>query len=434
MNILTACFARFNRACRAAVLVSLLGVCAGHLNAQAGGEMIWDGEKWAPATAPQPGTPMGDLAIIRSNVEAGRTNNVVKQVETFLVTHPQSPGAEEAMNLAGQALMDEGHYWDAYDWYTRQTSTYPNGAFYQRALHRQYAIADAFLEGRKRRLWKIFRIDAKDDALDMLQRIAAAAPGTDIAERALLRAADHYFFDAKLYNDAIGLYEQFIRENPNSPRRAYAMLQVPKAYLLMFRGVEWDITPLLDAKKRFEIFAAAYPRAAEQENIATILEEIRHIRAHKLYNTGWFYERTKHPRAAAFYYRKLLTIENERGEPMFVDTEWAEQARIRLASLGPVEPEEPRETPANATRPPAAAHAATPDAATPPGVPARLSQEIRQPAPDAPTREPAPEPPSRLGPAPRGEDIINVDDLGEFEETEETPGPVPIEELPELNE
>lgn len=423
----TAAFGSVTRLAGAVALAAVLGLCA-TASAQQNGEMIWDGEKWVPATPPEAGTAMGDLAIIRNNVEAGRVKNVVEQVEKFLVQYPESPGAEEAMNLAGQALITRGRYWDAYDWYTRQTSTYPNGAFFQRALHRQYTIADAFLEGRKRRLWKIFRISATDDALDMLQRIAAAAPGTEIAERALLRAGDHYF-DNQLYKEAIGVYEQFIRENPVSPRRAYAMLQVPKSYLLMYRGVEWEVAPLLDAKKRFEIFAAAYPRAAERENISQILEEIRQIRAHKLYHTGWFYERTKHPRAAAFYYRKLLSAENERGEKMFVDTKWAEEARMRLAGLGPIESEPaplpPANPPAGETKDPPeqAGPAPSAPAAAPPGEPPRLSSEINRREPFV---EPPPESTTPLGPAPA------EPEMEPEEEPESTPGPVPIEELPAL--
>jgi outer membrane protein assembly factor BamD (BamD/ComL family) len=413
----------------------LVGCCALTAGAQDKQEMVWDGEKWVAAAPPEPGTAMGDLAILRNDVDAGRTKKIVKRVENYLLKYPQSPGCEEAMNLAGQALIKRGDYWDAYDWFIRQTSTYPNGALYQRALDRQYMIAEAFLTGRKRRLWGIFRVSAKDDAIEMLQRIAAAAPGTDIAERALLRVADHYF-DIAMYKEAIDTYEQFIRQNPASPRRAYAMLQVPKSYLLMYRGVEWEVAPLLDAKKRFEIFAAAYPRAAEKEDIAKILEEIRQIRAHKLYHTGWFYERTKHPRAAAYYYRQLLETKNDRGVRIFADTEWAEKARVRLAAIGPVEPmRRPEPTPADARQQDQAARIEAMEAddaraptveLLPPGEPPRLSTELRRPPatvvdtppemPDPDEQPPAPDP----APAEDPEDAVP----GEAE------GPIRLEELP----
>jgi outer membrane protein assembly factor BamD (BamD/ComL family) len=420
----------------AALAALLLAVCAAPATAQEAGrpsapsdKMVWDGEKWAPAVAPEPGTAMGDLAVIRNHVEAGRVKGVVKQVERFLVKHPESPGCEEAMNLAGQALIKQGHYWDAYDWYTRQTSTYPNGAFYQRALHRQYTIADAFLNGRKRRLWKIFRISAKDDALDMLQRIAAASPGTEIAERSLLRVADHYFDDG-MYQEAIDVYEQFIRENPASTRRAYAMLQVPKSYLLSYKGVEWEVEPLLNAKKRFEVFAAAYPRAAQRENIGEILEEIRHVRAHKLYHIAWFYERTKHPEAAVFYYRQLVETEDERGTKLFADTQWADQARQRLASLGPIEPADAPLPPPEAARRDArtvrheTAETNVPADTLPPGEPPRLSAELgRRSEPvieevieERPAETPAPQPTEEPPPAEPAADVE---------------APVRLEELPE---
>jgi outer membrane protein assembly factor BamD (BamD/ComL family) len=416
-----------------AALTVLLAVClCAGLAAGQDGKMLWDGEKWVPAAAPEPGTAMGDLASIRQDVDAGRVKTIIDRVEQFLVQYPQSPGCEEAMNLAGQALIKRGRYWKAYDWYTRQISTYPNGAFFQRALDRQYMIADAFLKGRKRRLWGIFRIGVQDDAIDMLQRIAAAAPGTELAERSLLRVADHYF-DNGLFKEAIDIYEQFIRENPSSPRRAYAMLQVPKSYLLSYKGVEWDVAPLLNAKKRFEIFAAAYPRAAKRENVATILEEIRRIRAHKLYHIGWFYERTKHPRAAAYYYQQLLDTEDQRGVRIFADTQWAEQARQRLAMIGPVEPAEP--APRSDRRDKAtddriekrqAEDSASPSVTLPPGEPPRLSTELgrrRDVVVDEPPAMPAS---GAQSPVPDEEPI----DDDKVDETSDVEGPTRLEALP----
>jgi hypothetical protein len=174
---------------------------------------------------------------------------------------------------------------------------------------------------------KIFRVSADLDGVDMLMRIAAHSPGTPIAERALLRVADYHFSRAE-YPEAIACYEDFMKSHPLSEHRKYAMLQIPRAYILSYRGVKWDSTPLLNARKRYQLFAQAYPRDAEKENVEGILEEIRLGLAQKVYATGRFYERTKHPRAAAFYYRKTIAE--------YPDTHWANSARGRLDMLGPL--------------------------------------------------------------------------------------------------
>ncbi|HDY65134.1 MAG TPA: outer membrane protein assembly factor BamD [Phycisphaerae bacterium] len=292
-------------------------------------ELIWDGKEWTESKPADPGTPRGDLAAIRELITHAENKDTVKAVERFLVEHGDSPACEEAMNLAGQALINRGRYWDAYKWFERQISSYPNGAFFERALDREYLIADAFLNGRKRRAMKIFRVPAADDGIEILTRISVHAPGTKIAERSLLRVADFHFHRAE-YAEAVNVYDDFIKSHPQSDRRQYAMLQAAKSFLLSFRGVKWDDATLLDARKRFEVFAQAFPRTAERENIAGILEEIRLTLAHKVYHTGRFYERTKHHQAAAFYYQKVMR--------QYPDTHWAQSARGRLERLGPIEP------------------------------------------------------------------------------------------------
>lgn len=304
------------------------GCLADSLCAQTGGNrMVWEGNQWVQAKPPKPGSPEGDLVDIRALVEEGRNKQAVKAVDKFLLAHAASAICEEAMNLAGQALVSNGRYWDAYGWYERQITNYPSGAYFERALDREYLIADAFIGGRKRRALKILKVSAQEDGIEILMRIAAHAPGSDLAERALLRVAD-YHFDRQEYPEAIAVYDEFVKSNPHSKRRAYAMLRAAKASLLSFRGVKWDTAPLLDAAVRFRVFAQAYPKAGEKENAVGILSEIRQTLAHKAFHSGTFYERTGHRPSAVFYYRKVVRE--------YSDSPWAQQARQKLDSMGPI--------------------------------------------------------------------------------------------------
>ena len=371
----------------------------------AAAQMVWSGEGWVQPRPADPGTAAGDLQHIRQLVEQGQNQQAVDAVEPFLIAHGGSPTCEEAMNLAGEALMNRGRYWDAYKWFQRQIDGYPNGQYFKRALDRQYRIADAFLGGRKRRALKIFRVPAEDDGIEILMRVAAAAPGTPIAERALLRVAD-YHFAQKEYPEAIGVYEDFIKDFPLSKKRSYAMLQVAKSYLLSFRGVQWEAEPLRNADVRFRVFAEAYPQLAQKENVEGILEQIRLTLAHKLFHTGEFYERTKHPRAAAFYYDKTVAE--------YPDTHWAQSARGKLERLGNVEPVKPGELPEmtvdlprEATGPPEPTDPPTSDASD------ETIEENYEPVADIPADgEPVPaSPPAERADRTDGTRPINLEDL-----------------------
>lgn len=310
-----------------AVLCCIAAPCHGD-----SAEMVWDGAKWVTPKPPQPGTPQGDLQVIRDYIKAGENKTAIKSVDAFIIRHTASPACEEAMNFAGQASMARGRYWDAYKWYERQLAAYPNGTFFARALDREYKIGDAFMDGRKRRAMKILRLSARDDGIDILMRIVAHAPGTLIAERAMLRIAD-YHYDREQYLEAIKAYDHFVRSNRQSRQLAYAMLRAAKGTVMLYRGVEFDIAPLLDATVRFQVLRDAFPKLAQRENADTILEEIRLQQAHKQYHTGRFYQRTHHLKAARAYFRSVLA--------RYPGTEWAEKAKEKLDVLGPGESEIP---------------------------------------------------------------------------------------------
>lgn len=367
----------------ALLLCALVALAARPASAQ----MVWSGDGWVKPRTPDPGTPAGDLQRIRELLEQGENKDVADTVEQFLVLHGESPLCEEAMNLAGQALMNRGRYWDAYKWFQRQIDGYPNGQYFKRALDREYRIADAFLNGRKRRALKIFRVPAQDDGIEILMRIAAAAPGTALAERALIRVGDYHFGEQE-YPEAIGVYEDFLKDFPLSQKRSYAMLQVAKSYLLSFRGIQWEAEPLRNADVRFRVFAEAYPQLAEQENVPAILEEIRLTLAHKLYHTAAFYERTHYPRAAAFYYQK--TIDD------YPDTHWAQSARGKLEQLGDVTPPKPGELPeltVNVPPPPSERDSEEPAEAKKPDELDEQYEPVRQTAPTDTAEKPPAETP-----------------------------------------
>jgi outer membrane protein assembly factor BamD (BamD/ComL family) len=129
-----------------------------------------------------------------------------------------------------------------------------------------------------------------------------------------------------------------------SPRAAYAMLQAAKSSYASFRGVDWDDTPLLDARQRYEAYRERFPLQAEQANVPRTLETIRLTLAQKMYGIGVFYERVHRPDAAKFYYKKV--IETYPGTP---SQSAASAALMRLGLSAPLAPAtQPASAPATA--------------------------------------------------------------------------------------
>ena len=310
------------------LLALLISISAAPVCHAAQGDLIWDPKtKSWKQSAPQKTPTQKKLEKISKLIQNGDYEAAINQALLYRSMHPNSPGCEEAHFLEGQANMEKGEYWEAYHCFEKQIQTYPGGVFFERALDRELQIAKAFLKGRKRRALRFFKIDATEDGVEMLEKIAALSPGTEIGEKAQLGLGDHYF-DTEQYKEAVAAYDFFVENNPNSQRKPYAMLQAARSSFLRYRGVNWEKSPLIDAAARYRVIAAAYPKLAKSERIEEILVNIRSELAHKLWNTAQFYERTKKRRAAIFYYKKLLAD--------YPKTSWAKRAREILAEYNEI--------------------------------------------------------------------------------------------------
>ena len=309
-------------------VIVALGLLAASAVPLAADEYEWKDGKWVRLPAAIEGTAGGELSIVRKHLAEHRPKKALKAAKKFLKDYPDSPNREEAMLLAGQAQMDRGRYYQAYQWFEKLLSAYGGGRYSQRALRREFEIAEAFLTGRKRRLWGFIKISGEVDGLEILSRVAESAPATQLAQKAMLRIADHHY-SRQQYAEAADAYEQFLKLFGKSAQAPYAMLQSARAMYATFRGVKFDDTPLVEAEHRFRTFAQQHPRAAKKANVGQILQGITEAQAEKLFETARFYERTDRSKSATFYYKQVMDKHPQ--------SRWAGEARQALARLGGVE-------------------------------------------------------------------------------------------------
>jgi outer membrane assembly lipoprotein YfiO len=305
-------------------------------------EYILKDGKWVAAPKPAKGTVEGELALIRQQIDEKNFKSARAAADQFRKDHPDSPSCEEAMLLGAQAELDNGMYYQAFERLEAMLAKYPNGLFLERALTREMEVANAFLAGKKRIVGRMLRLPAADEGLTILRKIAEHAPGTDIAERALLRIGE-YHFEKKDYRDAADAYDEFLALNPKSARAPHTMAQAAQAMYESFKGVPYDETPLVEAEARYKTLLAQYPDEARKARAADMLREIVTIRGERAYETAKFYERTGRPQSAIFYYRQVAED--------FPSTVWASEARTKVG----VVPRQPSTKPAAAEIKPAAA-------------------------------------------------------------------------------
>ncbi len=125
---------------------------------------------------------------------------------------------------------------------------YPESKLFSAALQKQFDIADAYLNGYKDRFLFMRILDEGSEAVQMMWRIQQRSPGSPLAEQAMLRTADYYFNDRD-YDLAEDTYNAFWHNYPNSDQVPRVKLRAAFASLAQFRGVKFDATNLIDARR-----------------------------------------------------------------------------------------------------------------------------------------------------------------------------------------
>ena len=290
-------------------------------------------DQWAPQPDVAAAAPGDELQQTRVLLAAGEAKRARKLIEEWLETHPDDERCFEGVYLLGDAYFEGGDYYRAYEQYEEVVES-TAGELFHDALRREKDVALAFLSGEKRIVWRFLRLPATDEAIDILDRIWERVPGTRLGEDALRIKADYYFDngDMDLAQDE---YANLAREYPSGRFVQFAMLRSAEAAEAAFPGIRFDDRALLEAQERYRQVQETFPAYADRENVPQRLEGIRQSRAEKDLDIARWYERTREPQAAEYYYR--LVIED------WPETLAAAEARQRLHDLGlEAETEEPQ--------------------------------------------------------------------------------------------
>jgi outer membrane protein assembly factor BamD len=257
-----------------------------------------------PTTAPvdEPSLDRAEQWLAQGDFRPAR-----KLLVQWIKAHKEkkTPLRDRALFLLGDAFFQSDDRIKAYYYYDELMDEYPESPLFQKALQKQYDIADAFLNGYKR-VFVWFRIlDTSDEAVEMMYRLRQRAPGSPLAEKALLRTADYYFNDRE-FDLASDVYSIYIQDYPQSRQIPRVKLRKAFASLAQFRGVNFEATNIIDARLQLVAVQKEYPELAEENNVETVIEQIDSAFAKKLIETAQYYERVHQWRGAVYEYRFLV--------------------------------------------------------------------------------------------------------------------------------
>jgi outer membrane assembly lipoprotein YfiO len=256
----------------------------------------------------------------------------------WLKDNPSAPDRDRGIYLLAEAYFEVGdRVWCFYE-ADELLEKHPESRLFFPALELQYRVADAFLNGYKKKLLGLPIVGMEDEAIEMLYRIQERSPGSPIAERAMLRTADYYYHSAQ-FDLAADAYGAYVRSFPRSPDVPRVRLQQAFANLAQFRGPKYDATPLIDARAMFRDIIQRYPDLAREENLSEFITRIDNTLAIKMYWTADYYTRVGQPRAAVFVYRSLINT-----YPSAPEAALAKRQLQRMPSYALAQPDAPPQT------------------------------------------------------------------------------------------
>ena len=283
---------------------------------------------WVPLVQPSPGTPEGQVAEMIRELDAGETKKLISNAKAWKKAYKLHPLMPQVLLLQGDAEVARGNKYKALYSYEEMLLNYPTSDLYTSVLTREYNIADAFLDGYKRKFLGMRILSVSEDALELLDRIQDRQRGSALAEQAGMRIVDYYYSVGR-FQEASDSATDFLKRYPYSQYVRKAEIRRAQSSLGNFHGVLFDFTPLYDARERLGGVQDEYPQSSEQLQIPAINDRIYQLEGKKELEIARYYWRAGRKHAAAYYYKRVMAN--------WPDTLSAQAAREELARRMPGE-------------------------------------------------------------------------------------------------
>lgn len=275
-------------------------------------------------------TPQGEyllaISAIKQQILSGEDEAVMEGLEKLQTEFPELAGEPIEAFIASEQLYIDGDLAKAAVSYRQFLDRWPDSVLYPVAMERLFSIGVAYLQGEKRTYFKVLKLPAFDDGVNLMWDIADRAGNSPIALRALTTLAENQERREK-YFDAYQTWAEVATRWPTGKTGQEALLRMAQELHASYSGPQYDAGALQSAQSYYEDFIARYPAVAEQLKVADELALIREQLAYKQYETGFYYERTNKPDAAKFYYDKVIAE--------WPSTKAAVMARMRLEADAP---------------------------------------------------------------------------------------------------
>ena len=263
------------------------------------------GRDWKTISAKADDKYLMAVTQIKQLVNTGRADAVKKAFNQLKKDFPHIVGPDLDAFIEAEMLFCKGKFTRAVRSYDKLLTEFPGSEFYEAALDRQFAIATAFLAGRKKRVLGIFKIKGYAEGAKIMERISDRAGDAPIGVKAPVAVAQSLEKREK-FAEAYYKWSQIASRWPMGQIGKDALLGMARCKHAAYRGPKYDASDLISAKSYYENFKLRYPKDAEEIGVDKKLKQINEQLAYKQFIIGRYYHETGNKQSANLYYQMVV--------------------------------------------------------------------------------------------------------------------------------
>jgi len=235
----------------------------------------------------------------------GEFSDALDWYEDLVEDYPDSDFAPEAQFRIGICLEEDDELLDAFEAYQTLFDEYPGEGSLNEILSREYAIGEAFMNGRKR-LFLFFRLrSGLGTAEEIFRTIVSNATFSNVSTRAQYSLARVLQIQGD-YEGAINEYNQVLTNYPGTEVIPSTMFNIGVCYYAEALSSDYDAGELNRSIHHLTRFTRRFPEDPNRTEAEEKIRELIDHKAEKAYDIADFYNSPDSYNGARLYYQDVI--------------------------------------------------------------------------------------------------------------------------------
>jgi outer membrane protein assembly factor BamD (BamD/ComL family) len=252
------------------------------------------------------------VAEAKKFVETGPASAAREAYDAIKTDFPETAGPDFGIFVKAEIYYCKGEFAKAVRNYNKMLTEFPKSKLTDAALDREFAVATAYLAGRKKTLLGFIKIKGYAEGIKIMEKIAERVGlDTQMGIDASVAVAENYE-QRKKFNEAFLKWWEISLEWEIGPVGRDALLGMARNKHAVYNKPPEQKRPFYDAaclnsaKSYYGRFKLLYPKEAREIGVDEILTEIDEQLAHKQLSIGRYYQRTGHIQSANLYFDMVV--------------------------------------------------------------------------------------------------------------------------------